>query len=113
VKKILAPGESFGELAMLHANKRSATVKTMEPCELWAIDRYEFKEVVQSLSLQTYMEKKKLLDEIVLFQHLKWNEKDVMAQALLYQRYAPGSRIICERDLSDEFYIIVEGTVSI
>jgi hypothetical protein len=46
--------------------------------------------------LQTYQEKKTYLEQIMLFQHLQWHEKDVLTQALLYQRFGPGDKIICE-----------------
>ena len=36
---ILEPGEVFGELAMLDGEPRTATVETLEPCELLALRR--------------------------------------------------------------------------
>ena len=35
----IRPGEGFGELALLHDNLRSATVKSIERSTLWVIDR--------------------------------------------------------------------------
>ena len=48
-KKVLGPGECFGEIALLHGNRRTATVRVEEEgggATVWAIDRAAFKEVL-------------------------------------------------------------------
>lgn len=50
LKREIKPGEGnlkknigFGEIALLYKSKRISTVKTVEPCKLWAIDRITFR----------------------------------------------------------------------
>jgi CRP-like cAMP-binding protein len=35
----IQPGTVFGEIAFLYGTQRSATITTVETCELWRIDR--------------------------------------------------------------------------
>lgn len=44
---IMAEGEVFGEVALLDGGMRSATCTAIEPCELLAIERAEFMELLQ------------------------------------------------------------------
>jgi cGMP-dependent protein kinase len=41
-KKILKHGDSFGELALLYNCTRSASIKALKPCKLWAIHGASF-----------------------------------------------------------------------
>jgi CRP/FNR family transcriptional regulator, cyclic AMP receptor protein len=44
---IMAEGEVFGEVALIDGGTRSATVSTIEPCELLLIDREQFLALLQ------------------------------------------------------------------
>jgi cGMP-dependent protein kinase len=37
------PGEGFGELALLHDTPRSATIRSVERCTMWGLDRKDFR----------------------------------------------------------------------
>jgi len=43
---ILEPGDTFGEMAMLDGELRSATISALEPCELLALSRSAFEALV-------------------------------------------------------------------
>ena len=43
ILSILGPGEFFGEMGLIDEEPRSATVITIEPCELLAINKRDFK----------------------------------------------------------------------
>ena len=47
---ILGPGEFFGEMGMLDDEPRSATVMTIEPCELLSIAKRDFKKCLSENS---------------------------------------------------------------
>jgi CRP/FNR family transcriptional regulator, cyclic AMP receptor protein len=48
---IMAEGEVFGEVALIDGGTRSATVSTIEPCELLLIDREQFLALLQESPL--------------------------------------------------------------
>jgi CRP-like cAMP-binding protein/Zn-dependent protease len=43
----LGPGEFFGELALLHAAPRNATVRALTPLETWSLSRREFDDLLR------------------------------------------------------------------
>lgn len=49
VRRNLKSGEAFGELALLYGANRSASVKCIEACGFWAIDRNTFKKVIAEM----------------------------------------------------------------
>ena len=51
VNKIHA-GEGFGELALLHDNLRSATIRCVDKVTLWGIDRQMFRKVIEDVFFQ-------------------------------------------------------------
>ncbi|KAL8434192.1 hypothetical protein ACSSS7_003332 [Eimeria intestinalis] len=45
--KVVGPGDVFGELALLYNAPRAATVKSVEECRLWRLDRDTFNAIVK------------------------------------------------------------------
>ena len=44
------PGESFGELALLHNTRRSASVEALTNVTLWGLDRESFRKALETLN---------------------------------------------------------------
>lgn len=47
VFRVLEPGQTFGEMALLDGGARSATISTLEPCELLVIERRDFRDFLR------------------------------------------------------------------
>jgi CRP-like cAMP-binding protein len=41
-KKVLKRGDTFGDLALLYNSTRTASIKALDNCNLWAIHRTTF-----------------------------------------------------------------------
>lgn len=60
-------GEGFGELALLYSSPRSASVKCLETCYLFGIDRVTFRRAVEEKILTEYEENRKFLENVRFF----------------------------------------------
>ena len=75
-KRILGQNDGFGELALLYNCPRSASIKTREKCEMWAIDRRTFTKVVGDIMEASYDENRKFIERIQFFRkNLKFLRK--------------------------------------
>ncbi|CAG9322118.1 unnamed protein product [Blepharisma stoltei] len=109
---ILKPGDSFGELALLHDTPRTATIKTIEKSTLWGLDRRTFRNAIEALNAMNYNENKHFINSIPLFQILTMPQKEALVGSLTSIKFSAGQRIVNEGDPGDLFYIIKDGTVS-
>lgn len=64
IKRILMPGDSFGELALIHGGERSASVQVEEEAMLWCLERGDFKRVVDYVTSLLFEENKKFVQSI-------------------------------------------------
>lgn len=63
----MGPGKIFGELAILCNCTRTATIKAIEDCKLWAIDRECFQTIMMKTGLIKQKEYMKFLSTVSLF----------------------------------------------
>jgi len=110
---VLKPGDSFGELALMHNDPRSASIRTLDRCTLWAVDRKTFRSAVEAVNQQNYLDNRRFIDSISLFQVLTNQQKESLVAALTAQKFLPNKHIIVEGEYGDLLYIITEGTVCI
>jgi cGMP-dependent protein kinase len=106
-------GEGFGELALLHDNPRSATVKCLEFITLWGIERQTFRKVIEEMNTQIYEQNREFLDKVTLLQPLSSHQKDSLAASLVTLKFPAGQKIISEGETGQNLFIVKEGTVSI
>ena len=110
---ILKPGESFGEMALLHDDVRSGTVRTLDRCTLWGVDRKTFRSSVEYVNQLIYKQNRKFIDSVLLFQVLTNAQKESLMAVVNVHRFLPKKAIFSEGEFGDLLYIISEGTVSV
>ena len=108
----LEPGDSFGELALLHDSHRSATIKTLQKTTMWGLDRKTFRTAVQSLNAQNYQENKSFIESVPLFKVLTSHQKETLIGASSTMNFRAGEKIVKEGDSGDLFFFIKQGAVS-
>ncbi|CAI4231821.1 unnamed protein product [Auanema sp. JU1783] len=64
--RTMEAGALFGELAILHHSERTATVRAIWPCKLWAIERSVF----HTIMVETAHERRTAIKR-----HLKWSQR--------------------------------------
>ncbi len=117
VLRVLGRGESFGELGLAQAAPRAATVKALEPSEIFEIDKGTFDRLLADMihvptfapTLQAAAE----LRELPSFSHL---EPDELAELLDHGEWvtiAPGEVILEQGAPGDAFYAIRSGKAEV
>ncbi|CAG9331043.1 PKG_35 [Blepharisma stoltei] len=109
----IKPGEGFGELALLHDNPRSATVKCSAPSGLWGVERQTFRKVIEEMNTQIYEQNREFIEKVTLLQPLNPRQKDSLAASLVIYKYYSGQKIITEGETGQQLFIIKEGIVSV
>jgi cAMP-dependent protein kinase regulator len=62
----MGKGSGFGELALLYNDKRSASIKALEPCTTYVLDGNVFKTIIIKSSIDKRNVKSGFLDKIEL-----------------------------------------------
>ena len=110
---VLKPGESFGEMALLHDDVRSGTVRTLDRCTLWGVDRKTFRSSVEYVNENIYKQNRKFVDSVPLLQQLTSAQKESLLAVINVHRFLPKKPIFSEGEFGDLLYIISEGTVTV
>ena len=115
----LSPGDTFGEVALLQATPRSATVRAADgPAKVWALDRSTFKSVLQTAAFQRRETYEQLLASVAILEGLGAYGRGVLADALAPCSFRAGEIVVSpnQRVVSPDqhrFHIIERGAVSV
>ena len=109
---ILKAGESFGEKALLHNTVRSATVRTLDRCTLWGLDRQAFQKAFETVSARSYQENKAFIQSVPLLSLLTTEQKESLLAVLVAHQYQAGQKVVVEGEKGDLLFIVKEGVVA-
>ena len=103
---------SFGELALMYARPRAATVRCVEPGTLWALDRSGFREAQKTSSKR--IDVPKLLSKVKLLAGvLRFDQLQQLRDRMETLTFGPGERVITEGEAGVAFYVIVKGSATV
>jgi CRP-like cAMP-binding protein len=114
----LVPGEAFGELALLDRRPRNATVRVLEACELWTLDRGHFERWVRerfevAARIRASAEERAQLASLPFFRGLQPAELDPIAARLVTQRVEAGEAVCVEGEPGDRYYLVRDGEADV
>ncbi|CAF0735498.1 unnamed protein product [Adineta steineri] len=113
VLTIMGPGRVFGELAILYNCTRTASIKALSHCKLWAVDRLTFQAIMMRAGMQKQTEHLELLKNIKTFESVREDILSKIADAVDQVSYADGECIVRQGAKGDTFYIVAKGRVQI
>ncbi|CAK0844601.1 unnamed protein product [Prorocentrum cordatum] len=109
----LGSGGLFGELALMYAAPRAATVTAAsDTVRCFVLDALDFKMLLAQSSQAQYAKYEGWLHEVELLKSLNHFELSKLAEALQPEQYKPGDEIIKQGDPGDRFFILEEGTAA-
>jgi len=107
------PSDAFGELSLLYLTPRAASIVSTSPCLLWALDRVTFRSILMETNSRKKLQLEKFLRDVHLFDTLDSTSISKLADALQFRDYNYGDRIIQQGERGTEFFIIIDGSVSV
>jgi len=109
----MSAGKVFGELAILYNCTRTASVRALTQCKLWAIDRTVFKAIMMRTGMQKHADNVEFLRSVPAFKGLPTETLNTLADVLEEIHYDNGAYIIRQFARGDLFYIITKGQVRV
>ncbi|KAH8867314.1 cGMP-dependent protein kinase 1 [Schistosoma japonicum] len=109
----MGPGTVFGELAILYNCTRTASVRAITDCKLWAIDRPCFQSIMMFTGIQKQTEYVKFLKSVPTFKDLNLEVLGKVSVVLGSEHYEPDEYVIREGERGNTFYIITGGKVKV
>jgi len=109
-----APGEGFGELALLDRKPRSATVRAALDSELWSLDRGHFERWVRdryeiAARIRASVDDRAALAALPFFKGLEPQELDRILPRMVTVHVPAGDVVFNEGDPGDRYYVIRKG----
>lgn len=114
----LAPGEGFGELALIDRTPRSATVQALEASELWSLDSPHFQRWVRdrfevAARIRADQGERQALAKLPFFRDLEGRALDRIAARLQTRRFEPGDVVIQAGESGGGYYVVREGQADV
>ncbi len=98
VKKKLEPGVSFGDVALLYNCKRTATIRSTQKCELFGINRNQYKKMVTEIQNKEFFNNRKMVKESKFFVPFTQAQRNIISRVLLSLYFSKGAVIANKGD---------------
>ncbi|OAF66352.1 hypothetical protein A3Q56_05926 [Intoshia linei] len=111
--KNMGSGQVFGELAILYNCTRTASIKTITKCTVWAIDRETFQSIMMYSEICKQNEYVRTLKQISFFSKYKMSIITALVDSVKEKMFHQNTAIIKQGTYGDSFFILLSGTVRV
>jgi cAMP-dependent protein kinase regulator len=112
VVKTCAPGDVFGELALLYNQTRAASVIAKGDDNVaWKLDRESFNNIVKEAAVKRRNKYMTFLQKVTLIQSIDEYQRSQVADALVSEAFKKGDVIVKQDEPGDKFYMLEEGSL--
>ena len=108
--KTYAPGEGFGELALLYNAPRAATITSTSEYIAWRLDRSTFNHIVKDAAARKREKYDNFLQSVEIMKDMDPYERSKLGDAVREHTFKKNDYIIREGEEGSVFYLISEGT---
>mmetsp|Transcript_64404 Transcript_64404/g.119764 ORF Transcript_64404/g.119764 Transcript_64404/m.119764 type:complete len:414 (+) Transcript_64404:69-1310(+) len=112
VVKVCAPGDVFGELALLYNARRAASVEAPERSLCWKLDRETFNHIVKESASKRSETYEGFLRNVSLLSGMSDKERSQLSDALKRETFKKDEAIVKQEEQGDSFYIVEEGALA-
>ena len=111
----LGPGDTFGELALIHPGPSTATLvvppAAAAPARVFTLSRGQFRMIVARQQARKILRVKETLTRVALLEGLGEADLTSLAASVKMRDFGPGERIIGRGEEGKEMYILKKGSV--
>ena len=107
--KEIQKGDLFNEISVLYNHKNPATIKTINECTLFTLDRNTYVNILKEVSKNKNIYNENILNKIEIFSTLEPNELNLLANNIKISNYHKGDYIFHSGEYGDVFYYIEKG----
>eukprot|EP00347_Sterkiella_histriomuscorum_P012552 403368129 len=109
--KFLKPFVGFGEIALIYNDKRTASVRSADSCDVWVLEAKVFKHIIIKSTITRRNIELKFVEQLEIFQKIDRFNKTNLIDALESKKYNYSELVVSQGDDPEFFYIIEEGEV--
>jgi CRP-like cAMP-binding protein len=117
VLRVLGRGEAFGELGLLEAAPRAATVRALEESQVYEIDKGAFERLLADMAhvpeFEPTLQAVQELSEMPVFSYLEADERAELLRHGGWVQFAPGEHVIEQGGVGDAFYAVRSGQLDV
>jgi len=107
----IPPGGCFGELALMYKAPRAATIRAIDDCQVWTVNRDAFRSALASAGKKALAARLKVLQKVKIFKPLLNEELILLDEAFVEKKYKAETTIFKQGAAPSDFYVIKKGRV--
>lgn len=111
--KVVGKGHCFGEISMLHCAPRFATIKAVERCVLWVIDRASFQMVLMQGAQDNLRSRSRHLHGVDAARSLSKDVRERLAGLMDLVCFRSGEAVFCQGEIGAAFHVLHEGVATV